>query len=196
MKKNWTNYLFAITILFFTLGFFNIIFAWFGFLCIILPFVFLFKDRKKTWCQKYCPRANLFKTLFQGRSLTGKPGPKWFVDGKAKWVMLIYFMFNFFVLIMSTIMVFMGRRGPIEKVRFLIAFQLPWDIPQFLNLGVFPEWAVHLSFRVYSMMFTTTMLGLILAWVFLPRTWCTICPINTLCDISLKKVKKENEKTA
>lgn len=190
MKKNWTNYLYAVTILFFSLGFFNIIFAWFGFACMILPFLFLVKDKKKTWCQKYCPRSSLFRTLFQGRSLTGKPGPDWLVKGKAKWVMLIYFTINLFVLFMSTIMVFIGRKGSLQKVRFLIAFQLPWDIPQFLNIGLMPDWIVHLSFRIYSMMFTTTIIGLLLSWIFIPRTWCTICPINTISDVSLKKLNK------
>ena len=192
MKKDWTNYLYILTVLFFALGFFNIIFAWIGFACIITPFILLAKDKRKTWCQGYCPRANLFSVLFQNRSLTGKPGPKWLIKGKAKWIILAYFLFNFFVLTMSTIMVFAGRIPLMDKVRFMIAFQIPWDMPQFLNLGVFPNWAVHLSFRVYSMMFTTTVLGLILAWLFKPRTWCTICPINTISDLALRNNQNQS----
>ena len=195
MKKNWTNYLFVATILFFTLGFFNIIFAWLGFICLILPFVLLVKDKKKTWCQKCCPRSSLFRMLFQGRSLTGKTGYNWLVKVNAKWIMLIYFTLNIFVLSMSTIMVLIGKRAPLEKVRFLIAFMLPWNMPQFLNIGAMPDWMVHLSFRIYSMMFTTTILGLLLSWIFMPRTWCTICPINTLSDISLKKLSGEKNST-
>lgn len=190
MKKKWTDYLFIVTILFFTLGFFNIIFSWLGFTCMILPFIFLARDKKKTWCQRYCPRASLFKTLFQSRSLTGKTGPSWLVKGKTKWILLVYFAFNLFVLFMSTIMVFKGRIPPVEKVRFLIAFQLPWDIPQLLSIGSIPDWTVHLSYRIYSMMLTTTVIGLVLAWLFVPRTWCTICPINTISDMSLKGNKK------
>lgn len=192
MKQNWKNYLYIITIMFFALGFFNIIFAWLGFACIITPFVLLAKDKKNTWCQKYCPRANLYKVLFDGRSLTGKTGPDWLIKGKAKWFMLVYFIFNFFILCMSTIMVFKGRMEPVEKIRFMIAFQLPWDIPQFLNVASVPDWAVHLSFRVYSMMFTTTVLGLLLGWIFRHRTWCTICPINTISSLTLKEMNKKN----
>jgi hypothetical protein len=190
MKKNWTNYFYIITISFFTLGFFNIIFAWLGFICMILPFVLLARDKKKTWCQNYCPRASLFQKLFKGRSLSGKTGPDWLIRGKAKWVMLGYFSINLFVLTMSTVMVFKGRREALENIRFLLVFQFPWDIPQLLNLGTMPNWIVHLSFRIYSMMFTTTVLGLILSWIFKPRTWCTICPINTISDISLKKINR------
>lgn len=188
MKKNIINYLYIITILFFTLGFFNIVFAWLGFLCILTPFVLLLTNKKKLWCQKYCPRASLFKRLFKGKSLTAKPGPNWLIKGTGKRIMLYYFGFNFFILIMSTIMVFKGVREPTEKIRFLLAFQLPWNIPQLLNIGSMPNWVLHLSFRIYSMMFTTTILGMLLSWIFTPRTWCTICPINTLSDIGLKSL--------
>jgi hypothetical protein len=187
MKSNSVSYLYLFTIIFFILGFFNIIFAWFGFVCIILPFILLLKNKRKTWCQKFCPRANLFNLLFRGRTLTGKPGPNWLIRGIAKWFVLIYFIFNLFVLFMSTLMVYTGRKAPMEKIRFLIAFKLPWDIPQFLHIVNFPDWAVHLSFRVYSMMFTTTVIGMVLGWLYRPRTWCTVCPVNTISDIALKK---------
>lgn len=189
MKNNWKNYLYLWAILFFALGLFNIVFAWLGFVCMILPFILLARNKKKTWCQGYCPRANLFDVLFRGRSLTGKSGPRWLVKGNTKWVMLVYFAFNLFILVMSTIMVYRGRIEAMEKIRFLIAFQLPWDIPQLLQVGFVPEWALHLSFRIYSMMFTTTVLGLVLSWLFKPRTWCTICPINTVSDISVKAMR-------
>ncbi|HEY5584779.1 MAG TPA: 4Fe-4S binding protein [Ruminiclostridium sp.] len=190
MNRGWRKYLFIIAIMFFTLGFFNILFAWFGFVCLILPFILLAKNKRKTWCQDFCPRANLFGVLFRNRSLTGRAGPNWLIKGKAEWFVLVYFIFNLFVLTMSTFMVILGKRAPIDKIRFLIAFKLPWNIPQLLDFGVFPDWSVHLSFRIYSMMFTTTVLGLLLAWIFRPRTWCTVCPINTVSDLILYKNKK------
>lgn len=191
MTNKWSNYLFLITLLFFTLGFFNIIFAWLGLACLILPFVLLAKDKKKTWCQGYCPRASLFTVLFQGRSLTGKAGPDWLVKGKAKWFLLAYFSFNLFVITMSTIRVSRDLMEPFDRIRFLIAFVLPWEVPQLLNFGTVPDWVLHLSFRIYSMMFTTTILGLVLGWLFMPRTWCRVCPINTLSDLSLKYFRSE-----
>ncbi len=112
---------------------------------------------------------------------------------KKNWTNYLYLftiLFLIYLLCMSTFMVFMGRMEPFEKVRFLIAFQLPWDMPQLLNVRVLPDWAVHLSFRVYSMMFTTTVLGLLLGWIFRSRTWCAICPINTVSSIALKKLNK------
>jgi hypothetical protein len=181
-----------VTLAYFVLGFFNIIFAWLGLACLLIPFILLFKDRKKTWCQDYCPRASFFQKVLKGRSLTQKRAPDWMIRGKAKWIMLGYFSLNLFVLTLSTIMVFRGRMEPMERIRFLIAFQLPWQIPQLLDLGSFPNWASHLSFRIYSMMFTTTILGLIIGWIYMPRSWCTVCPINTLSDSVLKGVSRSS----
>lgn len=186
MKRDWRNYLFIITILFFVLGFFNILFAWFGFACMTLPFILLLKNKRKTWCQGYCPRASLFHAMFRNRSITGKAGPGWLIKGNFKWIVLVYFVFNLFILIMSTVMVFKGRAESMENIRFLLAFQLPWDIPQLLDSSGIPSWAVHLSYRIYSMMFTTTTIGLLLGWIYKPRTWCTICPINTASNLILK----------
>lgn len=192
MKKNWTDYLFVVTVIFFTLGFVNIIFAWLGLVCLILPFILLAKDRKKTWCQKCCPRSRLFTALFQGRSLTGRPGPDWLVNGKGKWILLVYFCINLFIITMSTLRVSMDLMEPFQHVRFLIAFILPWEMPQLLSLGQVPDWVLHLSFRIYSMMFTTVVLGLVLGWLFYPRTWCRVCPINTLSDVTLNRINSRN----
>ena len=89
MKINWTSSLYIITILFFSLGFFNIIFAWLGFACMIIPFILLVKDGKKTWCQNYCPRANLFTVLFKNKSDQGVAIPKWLKSPKAKEFLLL-----------------------------------------------------------------------------------------------------------
>ena len=100
ISTNKTKYFFIFSLVFFALGFFNIIFGWLGFICMVLPFVLLAKDQKKTWCQNYCPRANLFNVLFKNRSFLGKIGPDWIIKGKGKWVILGYFSINLFVLTM------------------------------------------------------------------------------------------------
>ncbi|HEY8908751.1 MAG TPA: hypothetical protein VIM51_00485 [Desulfosporosinus sp.] len=193
MKKIWIKYSYLFTISFFTLGFFNIVFAWIGFLCIIMPFVFVIKDNKNTWCKGYCPRANLFNRLFTkiGRH---RPVPKWLTDGRGRRIMLIYFSINLFVICLSTLMVFLDKREPLEKIRFLLAFQLPWNMPSLLNIGVMPDWVIHLGFRVYSMMFTTTIIGLLLGLIYQARTWCAICPMGTLSSMALRKPNNSVDK--
>lgn len=189
MRKSWQKYLFLFTVTFFALGFVNVLFGLLGLACLSLPFIFLAKDRKKTWCQGICPRANLFSRLFKGRSLTGRPGPWWILNGKGKWFVLGYFAINIFIIVMSTTMVHKGRMEPMEMVRFLLVFPIPWPLPQLLEVGPVADWIIHLSYRMYSMMFTTTVIGLILAWLYTPRTWCRVCPVNTISDLALESQK-------
>jgi hypothetical protein len=186
LKEIWIKHSYLFTILFFSLGFFNMAFALLGFACLLLPFFFVFKDKEKTWCKSYCPRANLLTRIFNKRGLNLKV-PKFLLDGRGKKVMLIYFLVNFSMIIMSTLMVFLDKRDPLEMVRFLIAFQLPWNIPQLLNGGFVSDGMIHLSYRVYSMMFTTTVIGLFLGLFFRPRTWCAVCPMGTLTGEVIKK---------
>jgi hypothetical protein len=191
LKEIWTKYSYIFTISFFILGFFNIIFAWIALFCLISPFVFVVKDKKTTWCHGYCPRANFLTRLSQRIKLSDRPAPKWLLNGNGKRIMLIYFLLNIFMITMSTIMVFIGKITAVERIRFLIAFWLPWEIPQFLNISGIPDWAVHLSFRLYSMMFTTTIIGLVLALFYKARTWCAICPMGTLSSLPLKNKKSQ-----
>jgi len=69
----------------------------------------------------------------------------------------------------------------------LMAFQLSWNMPNLLHIGVLPGWAVHLGFRVYSMMLTTTIIGLLLSFIYKAKTWCAICPMGTLSSMALRK---------
>ena len=188
MKKIWIKYSYLFTILFFILGLFNIVFAWIGFFCLIMPFVFVAKDKEKTWCQSYCPRSNVFTRLF---TIIGanRPAPKWLINGRGKRIMLTFFSINFIMIFLSTLMVFLDKRDPIEKIRFLIAFQLPWNMPNLLDIGVMSDWVIHLGFRVYSMMFTTTIIGLLIGFLYRARTWCAICPMGTLSSMALRKPK-------
>ena len=188
MKNGWIKYSYLFTILFFILGLFNIVFAWLGFLCLIMPFVFVIKDNKKTWCQSYCPRSNLFSRLFS-KIGAKRTAPKWLTDGRGKQIMLTYFSINLLMIFLSTFMVFLDKRAPLEKVRFLIAFQLPWTMPNLLDIGVVPGWVVHLGFRAYSMMVTTTIIGLLVGYLYRPKSWCVICPMGTLSSLALSNQK-------
>lgn len=186
MKEIWIKYSYLFTISFFILGIFNIIFAWIGFFCFIMPFVFVIKNKEKTWCKNYCPRSNLFNRVFSIMGLK-RSAPKWLVNGKGKRIMLTYFLINFSMICLSTLMVFLDKRDPVEKVKFLLAFQLPWNMPNLLDVGIMPDWVVHLGFRVYSMMFTTISIGLLLGFLYKARTWCAICPMGTLSSMALEK---------
>lgn len=179
--------LFLFTIMFFALGFVNIHFALLGIICMALPIILLLKDRKKTWCQSYCPRASLYTTCGKSKKWASRKTPRYFIKGNMKWIMLAYFGLSLLFIIMSTIAVARGIRPAMEYLRFLIVIPLPFRMPQLFNIAHLAPWLTHLSYRFYSMMMTTTFLGLVLALVYKPRTWCTICPITTVSDVILKK---------
>lgn len=182
------KYLFLFTLLYFALGFINIHFALLGVVCLTLPLILLFKTKRKTWCQGYCPRASLYSTCGKLTSKHSFKTPKFFITGSMKWIMLAYFSFSLYIIITSTIKVSMGR-PPMDSLRFLMYIPIK-GMPQLFDI-ISPDWLLHLSYRFYSMMMTTTVLGFILALVYKPRTWCTICPISTVSSVYLNSVKKK-----
>lgn len=186
MRNN--KYLFLITLIFFTLGFINIHLALLGTACMLLPLILLFVFKRKIWCQGYCPRASLYTTCGKLTSKKSYKTPKFFTKGKMKWIMLAYFGMNLFIIIMSTSKVASGAKPPMDYLRFLLVIPFAKEMPQLLDLGHIAPWITHLSYRFFSMMMTTTFLGLMLAIIFKPRTWCTICPIATVSDLYIKKV--------
>lgn len=179
--------LFLFTLAFFALGFLNIHFSLLGILCMTLPIILLLKNRKKTWCQGYCPRASLYTTYGKAKRWKHIKTPGFFIKGNMKWIMLAYFGLSLSIIFMSTLGVARGIRPAMEYLRFFIFIPVPFKMPQLINMVEFVPWLTHLSYRFYSMMMTTTVLGLFLALVYKPRTWCTICPIATVSDVILKK---------
>jgi hypothetical protein len=104
-----------------------------------------------------------------------------------KWIMLFYFGISLTFIILTTIGVANGNRPAMNHLRYFIVIPIPFSMPQLLDMIEVSPWITHLSYRFYSMMMTTTTLGLVLALIYKPRTWCTICPIATVSDVILKK---------
>lgn len=193
--KNLKNYkyLFIINIAYFALGFVNIHFALLGIICMALPLYLLVKTNRKTYCQGYCPRANLYNKVGKTTNSISRKTPLYFIKGNFKWIMLIYFGVSLFFITMSTFRVAAGLMNPMESLRYLIIIKIPFEMPQMINLNNMLPWVTHLAYRFYSMMMTTTTIGLALALIYKPRTWCTICPISTISDVYLKNNRKLKE---
>ncbi len=185
MKKI-TTYLFIITILYFVLGTVNILFAWLGLLCMAIPFVLLFKNRKKTWCQKYCPRSQLFMKTGRIKKPT-RSTPKLLTKGRLKWFVLGFFVFSMSLIVYNAVMVSLGNQPASHSLTFLLFLKLPFTLPQFISITGPSDWVYDFGYRMYSLMMTTTVIGLLLAFVYKPRTWCVICPIATVSDLCIKK---------
>ncbi|MEL7647578.1 MAG: 4Fe-4S binding protein [Sedimentibacter sp.] len=192
LKNN--KFLFIINLVYFALGFVNIHFSLLGLICMMLPLILLVKTNRKTYCQGYCPRANLYTKAGKLTSKYSMKTPAYFIKGNMKHIMLAYFGISLFFITMSTLRVASGAMNPLEQLRFMIYFRIPFKLPQMFELQGMAGWLTHLAYRFYSMMMTTSFLGLAMAFVYKPRTWCTICPISTISEIYLdgrKRVKDE-----
>ncbi len=181
--------LFLIPLAFFTLGLVNIHTALAGFLCMFLPFFLLFRERDKVWCKHYCPRIDLMKAAKKASRTKSRALPPAFFRWDLPFAFLTYFAASLLLIAGSTLRVAMGAMDPMEELRFLVAFPLPSPIPQLLSWSPGIPWLTHLAYRLYSMMMTTTVLGLLISLFYKPRSWCQACPIGTLSDMALKKMK-------
>ncbi len=182
--KNIQNQIFVFTMIFFGLGMIHISFALVGLLCFTIPFIQYFIHKDKFWCKYVCPRAGFFNRVIAKINLGLKP-PRFLTTAATKEIVVTYFAVNLFFVVMSTLMVSFGRIEPLEEIRFLIYFTVPIRLPQLLAVEVAAP-LLHLSYRVYSMIFTSVLVGSVLGILYRPRTWCAICPVNTLTTKSKK----------
>ncbi len=59
-KQHWYEYLWLWPIVYFTLGLFNILFAWMGLIDFLLPLFIAVVFGNKAFCNRYCGRGQLF----------------------------------------------------------------------------------------------------------------------------------------
>jgi 4Fe-4S binding domain len=180
--------LYLITVLYFITGFINITLAVLALLCMALPFILVYKNRKQTWCRGACPRADLLSRMGKRFGANNK-APRWLLGAKAKKGVLTYFCMNLMFATASTFAVSEGMMDPIDKVRFLIVFEFPWSLPQMVQFAGISDTLLHFSYRLYSIMFTSTVIGVTLSLFFKPKSWCAICPVNTMTAGVLKNLE-------
>lgn len=176
-QKKWYDYLWILSALYLALGFFNILFAWLGLLCFIIPLLISVVQGNKAYCNRYCGRGQLFELLGGSLGLSRKKAPPKFL--KSKWFrygFLTFFMTMFGIMLYSTYLVFQGATLK-EAVTLLWVFKLPW---QWVNTAMVPAGVAQFAFGFYSVMLTSTVLGLVTMLLFKPRSWCVYCPMGTM----------------
>ena len=62
-KTRWYDWLWIASGLYLILGFVNILFAWLGLICFIVPLLISVIRGNKAYCNKYCGRGQLFLSL-------------------------------------------------------------------------------------------------------------------------------------
>jgi hypothetical protein len=189
-KKPWHEYLYIVSAAYLILGIFNILFAWLGIICFTIPLVISSVGGGKTYCNKYCGRGQFLYLLGTKFKLSrNKPMPNFL---KSKWFrygFLLFFLIMFGNMIFNTYLVFGGTKNLREVVTLLWTFKMPW---QWVNTSFVSPWAAQFAFGFYSIMLTSTILGLITMILYKPRSWCVYCPMGTMTQgISILKYNKE-----
>ena len=191
-KKKWYDYLWIFTIVYFTLGFFNILFAWLGMICFITPLLISIIWGSKVFCNKYCDRGQLLALLGGRFGLSRKKDvPNWMKSKIFRYAFLIFFFAMFFLMLWNTYLVFAGAHNLNQVITILWTFNLPWNWAYHGDL--FAPWVTQFAFGFYSVMLTSTILGLITMILFKPRSWCVYCPMGTMTQM-ICKVRNYNKK--
>ena len=177
MKKKWYDYLWIWTIVYFTLGFFNILFAWLGMIDFLVPLGFAIFGGNKHFCNKYCGRGQLLGKIGSKCSLN-RPTPKFMSSKWFRYGFLIFFLAMFGNMIFQTYLVGSGAQSLTEGIKLFWTFNVPWGWAY--SGGVFPDWVAKFSFGFYSLMLTSTLIGIIVMVLFKPRTWCVFCPMGSM----------------
>lgn len=189
-KKKWYHYMWIWAIIYFSLGFFNILFAWLGLIDFTLPLLFAIVGGNKWFCNNMCGRSQLFVLLGQKNKCSrNKLAPKWLSSKGFRYAFLIFFLVMFGNMLFQTYLVAAGANNLTEAVKLFWTFKVPWSFAY--TPGIVPNWAAKFSFGLYSIMLTSTLIGLIVMVLYKPRTWCTFCPMGTMTQ-GICKLKYNN----
>lgn len=193
--KKWYDYMWIISATYLILGFFNILFAWIGLLCFFIPLLLAIFGGDKIYCNRFCGRGQLFDLLGNRLHLSRKKSiPKFLRSKWFRYGFLTFFMLMFCNMLFTTYLVFAGTQSLKEVVTLLWTLRLPWHWAN--HSTTIAPWVAQFAFGFYSVMLTSTVLGLFTMLLFQPRSWCVYCPMGTMTQLicKAKYAKKETEK--
>ena len=184
-KKHWYDYLWIVTPVYLGLGFFNILFAWIGMIFFTVPLLIAIFGGSKLYCNKFCDRGQFLSLLGKTLKLSGnRPTPAWMKSKGFRYGFLIFFFAMFFQMLWVTYLVGSGAQNMGEFIKLFWTFRVPWHFAY--HGTVFSPWVAQFAFGFYSMMLTSTLIGLIVMVIYKPRTWCVFCPMGTTTQLICK----------
>jgi hypothetical protein len=190
-KRNWYDYLWVWSLVYFSLGFFNILFAWLGMIDFIIPLIFAIAGGNKNFCNKYCGRGQLFSVLGKNRKCSmGRPAPRWLSSKWFRYGFLVFFLTMFGNMVFQTWLVASEAASLKEAIKLFWTIRVPWGWAY--TAGLVPDWIAKFSFGFYSLMLTSTLIGLIVMGLYKPRTWCSFCPMGTMTQ-GICQLKSKSE---
>jgi polyferredoxin len=83
-------------------------------------------------------------------------------------------------MLVSTYLVFTHAIYFHQTVSLLWTFDVPWH---WAYGGGAQPWIAQFAFGFYSIMLTSSILGIITLLLFKPRSWCVYCPMGTITQL-------------
>jgi polyferredoxin len=177
-KWAWTDYLWLASIAYFVLGFFNILFAWLGLLCIATPILQASLKNDKSFCYNGCPRSKLLDILGNTLKLSPHRRPpallshRWF-----RKIFMILFFGSMYVVFCTTLITLNQR--PLSSS--IIGLWQQYNPRAIQHLDKVPNNFLRMfALASYTSMSISLVLGVITMLLYKPRTWCAFCPMGTL----------------
>lgn len=189
-KKTFKDYMWIISVTYLTLGFFNILFGWLGVLCFLIPLIISLTGHGKTYCNTYCGRGQMLDLMGNKLKLSkNRDIPKFLRSKWFRYGFLTFFMAMFVVMLFNTYLVFNGTNNLKEVVKLIWTFKVPWA---WTNTSMVTPWVAQFAFGFYSMMLTSTILGIVTMLLYKPKSWCVYCPMGTMTQL-ISKAKYTNK---
>ena len=161
-RTRWYDYLWIWSIVYFALGFFNILFAWLGMIDFLLPLILAAFGGNKFFCNHLCGRGQLFSKLGTDLKCSRcKPTPRWMSSKWFRYGFLIFFLTMFGNMVFQTYLVAAGAASLREAIKLFWTFRVPWGWTY--TAGTVTDWVAQFSFGFYSLMLTSLLIGLIVA---------------------------------
>ena len=147
--KHWYDYLWVYAIIYFALGFFNILFAWLGMIDFLLPLFLAIFGGNKFFCNHLCGRGQLFSKLGTDLKCSRcKPTPRWMSSKWFRYGFLLFFLTMFGNMVFQTYLVAAGAASLREAIKLFWTFRVPWGWTY--TAGTVADWVAQFSFGFYQ----------------------------------------------
>lgn len=151
----------------------------------LLPMIIAVFAGNKLFCNHLCGRGQLFSLLGNKLKLSrNMPTPNWMYSKWFRYGFLIFFLIMFGNMLFQTWLVASGASDLKEAIKLLWTIRIPWRWAY--TAGTVPNWVAQFSFGFYSLMLTSTIIGLVVMILYKPRSWCTFCPMGTMTQTICK----------
>ena len=191
-KKKWYDYLWIFSTIYLLLGFVNILFAWLGLICFFTPLAISIIKGNKAYCNHYCGRGQLFSLLGGRVGISRKKDmPRWMISPWFRYGFLAFFLTMFCIMLWNTYLVFANLRSLKQIITLFWTIKAPWNWAY--HGTIFSAGVAQFAFGFYSMMLTSTILGVVTMILYKPKSWCVYCPMGTMTQL-ISKAKYNSNK--